>query len=466
MSSVDGPARSDSDRLLLVLVYFVNHSTAPVNLGGAERSLIRLVEEWYARDPAFEAFFITKAPRGKFIAAIEERGWNYRAFRYRGWTIQKENPPTNEITYFAHDDYRATLEIISFLEQRRPDLVVTNTIVAPWGAFAAAVLGIPHAWFVREYGDLDHGLAFQTGRRQTFEDIGLLSQAVFTNSIALKKHIGQYLDEAKVSVVYPQVNVAEIEGLAGEPPPVRPFAPDAGLKVTVVGRLSETKGQWRAIDAIAALAAREITASLCLVGSHELAGYDAQLMTRARSLGIADRVTIVGEQKNPFPFIAAADVCVTPSGIEAFGRSTLEYMLAAKPVVASAGGGSVELVVSGVTGYHFSADDTDSLADGLEHYARHPDDIARHGKAGAARSRELMSGDYGNASAIDRLVQTASLAPYRLPNIARYWFALPGHYFSTSARGPGIAVSFIASRLPGRLRRVAHRTVGLLRRSP
>ena len=46
---------------------------------------------------------------------------------------------------------------------RRPDLVVTNTVVAPWGAFAAKALGIPHAWFVREYGDLDRS---EASRRQ------------------------------------------------------------------------------------------------------------------------------------------------------------------------------------------------------------------------------------------------------------------------------------------------------------
>lgn len=449
-----------------MLVYFVNHSTAPVNLGGAERSMIKLVADWYASDPDFEAVFITKAPRGKFIEAIEQRGWAYLPFLYRGWTIPKPEAPVSEITYFAHDDYRATGAIIVAMEKRRPDLVVTNTVVAPWGAFAAATLGIPHAWFVREYGDLDHGLAFQTGRASTFHDIGLLSQAVFTNSLALKAHIGQYLDEGKVTVVYPEVDATDLERQAQETPTTPPFPPaDAGLRITVMGRLSESKGQWRAIDAIGQLAARGIQASLCLVGSQEQPDYDAVLRARAQRLGVGDRVSIVGEQTNPYPYISAADVCVTPSGIEAFGRSTLEYMLCGKPVVASAGGGSAELVLPGQTGYLFEPTDDGALAEALERYAGDPALVAEHATSARLRAQDLMTHEFSNRAAIERLTLTARTAtPYRLPDIARYWFALPGHYFSAAGRGPGITVSFILTRVRGRVVRQLRRPLGVVRR--
>lgn len=448
-----------------MLVYFINHSTAPINLGGAERSMIKLVEDWYGSDPEFEAFFITKAPRGRFIDAIEQRGWAYKAFRYRGWTIPKHDAPVSEITYFARDDYAATLDIIRLMEDRRPDLVVTNTVVAPWGAFAAAVLGIPHAWFVREYGDLDHGLAFQTSRREVFEDIGALSQAVFTNSLALKAHVGQYLDEDTVSVVYPSVDADAILTRAQETPASQPFpASDHGMRVTVVGRLSDTKGQWRVIDAIGELARRGVTASLCLVGSQEIPDYDVGLRARAERLGIGDRVTVVGEQENPYAFIRSADVCVTPSGLEAFGRSTLEYMIVGRAAIASSGGGSAELVVPGETGYLFDPDDPARLADLLAEYAAQPDRVADHGAAGARRARELLSGQYSNQAAIQRLKGMLSATPASLPNIARYWFALPGHYFSAAGRAPRITAAFVLTRLGGRTRNLVRRAIAPARR--
>src|SRR5690606_13829091 len=105
-------------------------------------------------------------------------------------------------------------------------------------------------------------------------DIGLLSEAVFTNSLALKEHIGQYLDPSKVSVVYPRIDEEGIRAQPAEPMDVSPFPADAGLKITVVGRLSDSKGQWRMIEALALLAEQGRKASLCLVGSSELPGYD------------------------------------------------------------------------------------------------------------------------------------------------------------------------------------------------
>lgn len=432
-----------------MLVYFVNHSTAPINLGGAERSMIQLVEDWYASDPDFEALFITKAPRGRFIEAIEQRGWAYRAFAYRGWTIQRANPRAAEKAYFARADYRATREIVSLMELRRPDLVVTNTLVAPWGAFAAATLGIPHAWFVREYGDLDHGLVFQNGRAHTLEDIGLLSQAVFTNSLALKAHLERYITGTPISVVYPQLDRSAIERQAGENPAGDPF-PAGGLKITIVGRLSHSKGQWRAIEAIAELERRGVLASLCLVGSHEDPREGARLSRLARDLGVASRVAMVGEQSNPFAYMAAADVCVTASQLEAFGRSTLEYAMVGRPVVASLGGGSAELVKQGVTGFLFSPDVPDALADALENYARTPELLARHGAAGRRFSHELQGGEFTNRAAIEQLRSLTGSPVRRLPNVARYWFALP-EYSSSGGLGTLIAVRFVATRSAGRV---------------
>ena len=436
-----------------MLVYLLNHSTAPVNLGGAERSLLRLVEDWYASDPEFEAVFITKAPRGRFIAALEERGWNYRAFRYRGWAGPAAGLSSAERRYFARDDYAATLGMIRMMEDRRPDLVITNTVVAPWAAFAAAVVGVPHAWFVREYGDLDHGLTFENGRAATFADIGRLSQAVFTNSFALRSHVGQYLDVEKVTVVYPELDAESIASRAGEPPTVAPFPlGEPGLRIVVVGRLSASKGQWRVIDALGELRARGVAASLCLVGSDETAGTEAALLARATRLGVADRLTIVGEQVNPYPFIAAADVAITPSTIEAFGRSTLEYMIVGTAVIATDSGGSAELVEPGVTGQLVPADDSAALVDAIARYAADPRLAGEHASAGLVRSAALLTAETSNAAAIARLGQTALEQPYRLPEVARAWFALP-------AGGASGVLTVIARRFPERLR-IALRRIG------
>jgi glycosyltransferase involved in cell wall biosynthesis len=454
-----------------VRVFFSNHSTAPINLGGAERSLLQLVEDWSASRPDFEPFFITKAPAGKFIEALERRGWPFRAYRFRGWALPSPQPaPTAERAAFAAVDYAAVTAMIALFEREKPDLVVTNTLVAPWAAFAAKTLGIPHAWFVREYGDLDHGLQFQLGREATFHDIGLLSEAVVTNSHAVARHLSVSIDPAKITVAYPQIDVADVRARAAMPPVTPPFPQDdPGLKITVVGRVETGKGQHRVIRALGELRRRGVVASLALAGAWKEPGYDVELGRLAREVGVEGHVTILGELENPFAVAAAADVCVTPSTIEAFGRSTLEYMTVGKPVVASETGGSAELVTPGVTGALFRPDDIDALADALEAYARSPELIADHGEAARLRAAEISEGSLGNAAVVRRLEALVGAPAYRLPEMARYWFALPQAYASLGATTPrmflGLLVSRVRSRsgLVGRMARQPAVTLARLR---
>jgi glycosyltransferase involved in cell wall biosynthesis len=410
------------------------------------------VEDWQERDPAMTPSFVTKAPKGKFTEALDERGWHYDAFRFRGWALPSPQPaPAAERAAFATVDYAAVNAIIRLYERTRPDLVVTNTLVAPWAAFAAAVLGIPQAWFVREYGDLDHGLHFQHGRAGVLGDIGLMSGAVVTNSAAMRDHLAHWMPAEKVSVAYPAVDVERLRATRGDTPAVVPFPQtDPGLRVTVVGRVEESKGQHRVVDALGLLKDRGVTASVCFVGSWKQPGEDQRLLDRARALGVAEHVVFVGEQTAPAPYVDAADVCVTPSTIEAFGRTTAEYMALGKPVLASREGGSAELVEPGVTGALFDAADTAALADALAAYAADPASVGRHGAAAPERLAAVTGTGHDNAAAIARLTALVGTEGYRLPQVARYWFELPGAYAPLGATSARAAVGLLTSRLRSR----------------
>ena len=76
----------------------------------------------------------------------------------------------------------AAVAIARLVRRRRPDLVVTNSIVSPAGAFGARMARTPHLWFLHEFGVRDHGMTFDFGYRRSLWLISQLSKLVVVNS--------------------------------------------------------------------------------------------------------------------------------------------------------------------------------------------------------------------------------------------------------------------------------------------
>ena len=115
--------------------------------------------------------------------------------------------------------------------------------------------------------------------------------------------------------------------------------------------------------------------------------------------------------------LASADVLLNPSITEAFGNVTLEAMACGLPVVAAAATGASNLVRDGETGTLVQPLDIEAYADALEAYARDPDLIGRHGKAGV-QFAETMDWDRIN-SVVMRLYLRVIERRNRLDNIRR-----------------------------------------------
>lgn len=113
----------------------------------------------------------------------------------------------------------------------------------------------------------------------------------------------------------------------------------AGPLFVTVGTLNRNKGQFIAIDAIAALPG----ATLLLVGE----GPDREkLAAQAAALGVADRVRLTGQMapERLAPLIAAADALVQPSANEGLANVWIEALASGTPVIATPAGGIAEVL--------------------------------------------------------------------------------------------------------------------------
>jgi glycosyltransferase involved in cell wall biosynthesis len=160
------------------------------------------------------------------------------------------------------------------------------------------------------------------------------------------------------------------------------------LKLGVLGRLIPLKNVESVVHATARLASMGVEVQTEIAGSGPS---DSALRDLIASLGVADRVRILGWREDVNKLLASWDLLVIPSLEEGFPLSALEAMAVARPVVASRVGGLSELVVDGVTGRLVPPGDTDALVRSIAELASDRQRLARMGDEGWKRVRTHFS---------------------------------------------------------------------------
>lgn len=94
----------------------------------------------------------------------------------------------------------------------------------------------------------------------------------------------------------------------------------------------------------------------------------AKVTARAEELGVADRVMLIGEQSDPAPYYAIADMFVMPSAYESFGLVLLEALACGVPVIATRVGVAPQVIRDGINGFLVERDPQE-IADRMEQIA-------------------------------------------------------------------------------------------------
>lgn len=164
-----------------------------------------------------------------------------------------------------------------------------------------------------------------------------------------------------------------------------------------VGRLEPRKGTATLIEALAKLrAGGRHDATVVIVGDGPLR---ADLGALAERLGVSPHVRLLGDRADVRSVLAALDVFILPSRTEGMSNALLEAMAMARPVVATAVGGTPEVVADGQSGLLVPADDAAAMARSVE---RLLDEPAFAAEVGAA-ARQTVEERYGARSMVRRL---------------------------------------------------------------
>jgi glycosyltransferase involved in cell wall biosynthesis len=325
-------------------------------IGGAERALYD--EVVYLQKEGLNVHVIVGA-EDSFSEALKEAGIPYTHIDLAWWA----RAPHDDLPYnYSHPNptQSSMLKIIDLINDIRPRLCVTNTIVFPWMAYAAAFTNTPHAWQIHEMGHI-HRLKYDIGEEQTFATINTLSNIVFYNSMTTAEYYTPYISKNKFGgIIYPIGPITKPKSIAKSP-----FKSES-FKLVTVGQIKPQKRQLDTVKIVHSLRERGIQAEAAIIGILEEEPYVQEIKSYINIHKLADSIHLLGYKDNPSAYVQLADVAVLCAEKEAFGRVTVEAMLLGKPVVGAASGGTVEIIDDKKTGFLFEPGNVTAAVDILE----------------------------------------------------------------------------------------------------
>ena len=311
------------------------------------------------------------------LPGLRDRGWDVRmlmlhaeepgAFEFAE-ELDQRGVPVDAIRLRADVDPLAFAELVAYLARRRPALLHTHLVHADvYGQLAGAVARVPVRFSTK------HGFnEFRENRGFALAD--RLVAGLADVHIAVSRGLARYLQETE-GFAEDGFQIVHYGIRAGP----APEAYDGPPRLLCVGRLIPIKGHLVLLRAFAQALDEVPQLELRVAGRGPL---DPALRSIIDELGLGSRVQLLGQVSPIQKAIEDAGVVVVPSLGEGFGMVALEAMERARPVIASAVGGLVDIVRDGETGILVPPGEVEPLARAIADLVSNPDRAARLGAAG------------------------------------------------------------------------------------
>jgi glycosyltransferase involved in cell wall biosynthesis len=198
--------------------------------------------------------------------------------------------------------------------------------------------------------------------------------------------VGEWADERFFSPENPERRILARQGLSID---------QGQTAIVCVGMLRPDKGQDHLLRAFAMLAETQPQTRLVIVGgpTQESRSFAEALPNIAKECGVTDKVVFTGYRDDIPELMEAADMVVIPSLTEAQPRAAAQALARGRPIVASAVGGTVEIVRENETGITVPPANPRALACAMEVLITDPARAQRIARAGQELAKRHLRFD-------------------------------------------------------------------------
>lgn len=259
-----------------------------------------------------------------------------------------------------------------------------------FGMAAGALARVPVRIAARRETDGLRTTAQKLVERQSFKLAHLI--AVNANEVG-RQLVRDGVPERKVVTVYNGIDTTRITtdvGLTRNEILTTLGLPEGRRFITIVANLKHPmKDQATFLRAARQVKDEVPEAAFVLAGEGPLIEPNRAL---AAELGIERDVFFIGLCRRVSELLSISEVCVLSSkGVEGFSNSIIEYMAAARPVVATDVGGAREAVVEGESGYIVKPGDDATMAARTVSLLKEPERARAMGESGRRIVKEKFS---------------------------------------------------------------------------
>ena len=288
--------------------------------------------------------------------------------------------------YYLNKD-SSLIKIKKMIDFKTIDIIHTNNSLNDIGRRLSLEMNIPHVWHLREGGLFPQNLHPYFKNFTSYMNTG--NVRFIAVSYAVKKEwVKLGIPEKKIEVIYDGVSL---------PKKVYTKVPSNRIRFVMTGAYSEIKGQIQVIKAVAQLPEKYRNKIQVDFWGNGVQEYVEYLKAEINNNNLQGTIELKGFTNNVWETLSMYDVGLNCTRFEAFGRTTVEFLISGIPVIASQLGANLELINEN-NGLFYKYDNIDDLQHALEYMV---DKVSNfHAENIANTAKRLYSCEISNAKII------------------------------------------------------------------
>lgn len=295
----------------------------------------------------------------EMIEYLEHKAYKWFVIPYPSWIYRINNPWYKKAIRVPQQFLRqfklifVIPQLKRIISENKIDTIYTNTFCTYVGCLAKKLWNVRHIWHIREYGIEDHGFGIIFGNQVFLKLLNKYTdQIIFISKSLANKYLPRIEDKSKVRVIYDDVSNCYV---------VEKSKSNQNLNILVAGLLQEGKGQMEIVQAFE-LALKELPNIRLFIAGETGSKYYKEVKHYVDEHQLSDKVEFMGFVTNMNELRSRMDIGIVASRSEAFGRVTIEGMLAHMAMIGADAAGTSELIVDGETGLLYEPGNIMALA--------------------------------------------------------------------------------------------------------